>query len=197
MNLIILDRDGVINYDSDEYIKSPDEWIAIPGSLEAIAKLNQAGFTVAVATNQSGIGRKLYSEKTLHLIHEKMQNELKKFGGRIEKIFYCPHIADDHCNCRKPKTGLLEQIATEYKISLQNVPVIGDSLRDLQAAKKMGCKAILVRTGNGEVLLKKKSPLKDVLVFGDLTAAADAIIQQKFKIPSPLEGEGSHRQDEG
>lgn len=178
MNLIILDRDGVINYDSDKYIKSPDEWIAIPGSLEAIAKLNQAGFTIAVATNQSGIGRKLYSEKTLRLIHEKMQNELKKVGGHIDKIFYCPHTANDHCDCRKPKTGLFEQITAQYKVSLQNVPVIGDSLRDLQAAKKMGCKVILVRTGNGEALLRQQTPLKDVLVFDDLAAAADAIINK-------------------
>lgn len=178
MNLIILDRDGVINYDSDEYIKSPDEWIAIPGSLEAIAKLNQAGFTIAVATNQSGIGRRLYSKKTLMLIHEKMQNELKKVGGHIDKIFYCPHTADDHCDCRKPKTGLFEQIAAEYKVSLQNVPVVGDSLRDLQAAKKMGCKAILVRTGNGEALLKQKITLNNVIVFDDLSTAADAIINK-------------------
>lgn len=178
MKLIILDRDGVINYESAEFIKSPEEWIPIPGGLEAIAKLNQAGFTVVIATNQSGIGRGLYDENTLTLIHKKMQNELKKLGGHIDKIFYCPHRPEDNCDCRKPKTGLFDQIATEYKISLNNIPAIGDSLRDIQAAQAAGCQAILVRTGNGENFLKQQLPLPHVIVFSDLAAAADAIIKK-------------------
>jgi len=178
MKLIILDRDGVINYDSKEYIKSPEEWLPIPGSLAAITQLKQAGFTVVLATNQSGIGRGLYDENMLHYIHEKMQTELKKIGGQVDKIFYCPHKPEDNCHCRKPKVGLFEQIAAAYKVSLINIPAIGDSLRDIQAAQAVGCKTILVRSGNGEALLKQRTPLSGVVVFNDLATATDAILRQ-------------------
>lgn len=177
MKLIILDRDGVINYESHEYIKSPNEWIPIPGSLEAIVKLNQAGYTVVVATNQSGVGRGLYTEATLKAIHEKMQTELKKLGGHIDKIFYCPHIPEDQCNCRKPNTGLFEMIAKEYDTSLKDTLAIGDSLRDIQAAKKMGCQAILVRTGNGESVISQNIDLENVSVFPDLLSAISAMLK--------------------
>ena len=149
MKLLILDRDGVINEDSDEYIKSPDEWRAIPGSLEAIALLNQAGFTISVATNQSGIARGLYSLDVLNAIHEKMHACAKSHNANIDTVFYCPHGPDDHCDCRKPKTGLFHQIADHYQIQLNNTYAVGDSLRDLQAAVAVGCLPVLVKTGKG------------------------------------------------
>lgn len=149
MKLIILDRDGVINYDSEHYIKTPDEWRPLPGSLETIAKLKKAGFTVAVATNQSGVGRGYYDLATLNKIHDKMQTALAKHNAQIDLIVFCPHTPDDHCDCRKPKTGLFKQIAQHFQIDLKNIPAVGDSLRDLQAANSVGCLPILVETGNG------------------------------------------------
>lgn len=172
--LIILDRDGVINYDSDAYIKSPEEWIPIPGSLEAIAKLNQAGFKIAVATNQSGVGRGLLTETTLMAIHEKMEQALAKEGGHIDAIFYCPHTPDDQCSCRKPKPGLFYAIANHFNCSLANVPAIGDSLRDVEAALQAGCKPILVQTGKtiDEAIIHQYS----LLTFPDLAAAVKEIL---------------------
>lgn len=176
MKLIILDRDGVINHDSDFYIKSPEEWSPIAGSLEAIAKLNQAGYTVAVATNQSGVGRGFYDLATLEKIHTKMQNALKTLGGKIDKIFFCPHIPDENCNCRKPKSGLYQQIAQHYNCSLVDVPAIGDSLRDIQAAQIEKCYPILVLTGNGVKTLAQNKDLQGVTIFPDLAAAVDALL---------------------
>ena len=147
-----LDRDGVINIDSALYIKSPAEWKALPGSLEAIARLNQAGYKVVVATNQSGIGRGLFDMDTLNAMHEKMHKGLAAVGGRVDAIFYCPHTADEGCSCRKPKPGMFERIAKLYNQDLTGVPAIGDSLRDLQAASALGCAPILVRTGKGAAL---------------------------------------------
>ena len=138
MKLIILDRDGVINKDSSDYIKSPEEWIPIPGSLEAISKLNKAGFTVIVITNQSVIERGYFTLETLDAMHKKMQTKLKKLNGHIDKIYFCPHKPEDNCDCRKPKTKMFEQLAHDYNIDLHNVINIGDSLRDMQAGKKMG-----------------------------------------------------------
>ena len=132
MKLVILDRDGVINQDSAEYIKSPEEWKPLPGSLEAIARLNQGGYHVVVATNQSGVGRGLLDMATLNAIHEKMHKALAQAGGRIDAVFYCPHAEDANCNCRKPKPGLLEDIARRFNADLTDVPCIGDALRDLQ-----------------------------------------------------------------
>ncbi|MGD9592925.1 MAG: D-glycero-beta-D-manno-heptose 1,7-bisphosphate 7-phosphatase [Candidatus Berkiella sp.] len=178
MKLIILDRDGVINEDSDEYIKSPQEWHPIPGSLEAIALLNQLGYTVSVATNQSGIARGYYSLETLMQIHQKMHNSVNALGGNIDSIFYCPHGPDDNCDCRKPKPGLLHQINSHYGISLENVPVIGDSWRDLQAAIAVKAKPFLVLTGKG---LKTQQTHQDSLtkehirVFADLLSFANTI----------------------
>jgi D-glycero-D-manno-heptose 1,7-bisphosphate phosphatase len=172
MKLIILDRDGVINIESEKFIKSPEEWLPIPGSLEAIAQLNQAGFTVAVATNQSGIGRGLFTEQTLQQIHAKMQKSLEKIHGHIDTIFYCPHLPTDDCECRKPKTGLFQQIAAHYNIALTKIPAVGDSLRDLQAAQAVGCQAILVRTGNGEKVLQQENLLTNVIVYKNLAEVA-------------------------
>lgn len=147
--LIILDRDGVINEDRDDYVKSPDEWAPVPGSLEAIARLTHAGWSVAVATNQSGIERGLFDINTLHAIHNKMTHAVVEAGGHIEGIFFCPHAPDTGCRCRKPATGLYEDIAHRFGRSLSNVPVVGDSLRDLQAGHVMGSSLWLVRTGKG------------------------------------------------
>lgn len=150
IKLVILDRDGVINHDSSEFIKSPDESVPIQGALEAIAQLNQAGYTVVVATNQSGISRKLFDMQTLNAIHTKMHDLAQQVGATIDAVFFCPHAADFNCDCRKPKPGMLREIANRYDIDLKGVPVIGDSLRDLQAGFIVGCAPHLVLTGKGE-----------------------------------------------
>lgn len=150
MKLIILDRDGVINYDSDQFIKSPQEWRPIEGSMEAIALLNQWGWRVVVATNQSGVGRGLFDMDTLAAIHDKMHRTVAQAGGRIDAIFFCPHAADSKCTCRKPKPGMLLEIAERFNVDLEDVPVVGDSLRDLQSAVAVGAQPVLVRTGKGE-----------------------------------------------
>jgi len=149
MKLIVLDRDGVINQDSDQFIKSPEEWKPIPGSLEAIARLNQWGWRVVVATNQSGVGRGLFGMDTLNAIHEKMVKSLAQVGGRLDAIFFCPHAADSTCDCRKPKPGLFHQLAERFNVDLTGVPAVGDSLRDLQAGTAVGCVPYLVLTGKG------------------------------------------------
>jgi D-glycero-D-manno-heptose 1,7-bisphosphate phosphatase len=150
MKLIILDRDGVINWDSKNFIKSPDEWKAIPGSLEAIAAFNKAGFTIVIASNQSGIGRHYFDEKTLDAIHQKMKHELARCGGVIDRIYVCPHVPEDNCSCRKPKTGLFERIAVDYQGSLEEAWCVGDSLRDIQAGLAMHCRCVLVLTGKAK-----------------------------------------------
>lgn len=174
MKLIILDRDGVINFDSRYYIKAPDEFIPIPGSIEAIAQLNHLGYQIAIATNQSGIARGLYDEKTLAAIHQKLRDELKKMGGVIDYISYCPHHPDEKCHCRKPAPGLLEDIANHFCVDLNKIPFIGDTLRDLIAGRNMGCKPILVKTGNGLFTMENHSnQLKDVEIYDDLKAYVD------------------------
>jgi D-glycero-D-manno-heptose 1,7-bisphosphate phosphatase len=174
MKLIILDRDGVINYDSAVYIKSPEEWIPIPGSLQAIAKLNEAGWTVTVATNQSGIARGLYTHEILAAIHAKMQAMVAIEGGKIDTIFYCPHHPDEHCHCRKPAPGLLEQIASHYNIELTGVPFVGDKWTDVQTALAMNCKPLLVETG----LEKASIPAayKTIGKFSSLFQAVDNLL---------------------
>lgn len=147
--LIILDRDGVINQDSDVFIKSPEEWIPLPGSLEAIAQLNQAGYRVVVASNQSGIGRGLFDIATLNTMHSKMHKLLATLGGRVDAVFFCPHNTDDGCTCRKPNSGMFHDIAERFNVDLAGVPVVGDSLRDLQAGVPLGCAPHLVLTGKG------------------------------------------------
>ncbi|MDH3976979.1 MAG: D-glycero-beta-D-manno-heptose 1,7-bisphosphate 7-phosphatase [Gammaproteobacteria bacterium] len=170
--LIVLDRDGVINYDSDAFIKTPEEWVALPKSLEAIAFLNRAGYTVTVATNQSGIARGLLDQQALANIHNKMLDEAKLVGARIDTIVYCPHHPDDHCDCRKPLPGLLRQLMDNYSCTPDDLLVVGDSLRDLEAAWAIGAKAILVRTGNGRNTEKKLTNDQLNNVFNDLNEVA-------------------------
>lgn len=175
--IIILDRDGVINIESPDYIKSPSEWIALPNSLEAIALLTKNGFKVVIATNQSGLARGYYTEHTLHLIHQKMQDQLAKLDSQVDHIFYCPHGPNDRCLCRKPLPGLLDEISRYYQINLQNVPFVGDSLRDLQAAISKGCQPVLVKTGNGcKTYEKIKSWFSQKWVFEDLLGFVQHII---------------------
>ncbi len=170
MKLIILDRDGVINHDSDKYIKSPDEWKPIKGSLEAIARLCQWGYRVVVATNQSGVGRGFFDMDTLNAIHEKMTRAVSQVGGRIDAVFYCTHTDADQCQCRKPKAGMLEEIATRYGVPLVGVPVVGDSLRDLQAAQVTGAQPMLVLTGKGTKTAADPQLPPGTPLFADLAA---------------------------
>ncbi|MBW5802637.1 D-glycero-beta-D-manno-heptose 1,7-bisphosphate 7-phosphatase [Coxiella endosymbiont of Ornithodoros amblus] len=167
--LIILDRDGVINYDSENYIKHPDEWIPIPGSLSAIARLNQVGYQVVIATNQSGVDRGYYSLDILEAIHEKMRRELAKAGGRVTDIYFCPHVPQANCPCRKPKPGLLDLIAEDFPKKLKGSTLVGDSLGDIQAARAVGCLPVLVKTGNGEKTVANGEGLEDVPIFEDLS----------------------------
>lgn len=178
MKLAILDRDGVINHDSPSFVKSPDEWIPLPGSLEAIARLSQAGWRVVVATNQSGLARGLFSMETLNAIHARMRTELTQLGGHIDAIFVCPHGPDEGCNCRKPKPGMYLDIGRRYDTPLQDVPVVGDSLRDLQAAAAAGCNPWLVRTGNGIKTLESGGLPEGTRVADDLAALADLWLRQ-------------------
>jgi len=176
IKLIILDRDGVINRDSDQFIKTPDEWRPIPGSLEAIARLNHAGYRVVIATNQSGIGRGLFDMATLNAIHEKMHKALALAGGRIDALFYCPHTADSDCECRKPKPGMLREIGVRYGVEMNGVPCIGDSVRDLEAAEAVGAQPMLVLTGKGEKTLHAGNIPKNTVIFPDLAFAASALL---------------------
>lgn len=175
MKLVILDRDGVINQDSEHYIKSPDEWHPIPGSIDAIARLHKAGYTIAIATNQSGIARGLYDHDTLAAMHEKCKTLVAAAGGAIDCIVYCPHNPDENCACRKPGTGLLKQIETQLNCSVKNVPFVGDSFKDIQAGVTMGCQPILVKTGNGLKTLAN-NPTLDVPVFDDLAQFVDRLL---------------------
>lgn len=167
MKLIILDRDGVINHDSRDYIKSPAEWRPLPGSLEAISCLNRSGFRVVVATNQSGVGRGLFSVETLHRIHARMLEALKEHGGDIDAIFFCPHRPDDHCLCRKPRPGLLLDAAMRLRVPLKEVLAVGDSRRDVEAAVAAGARPVLVRTGNGRTA-EAELGRRGVPVYDDL-----------------------------
>ncbi|MCX7175877.1 MAG: D-glycero-beta-D-manno-heptose 1,7-bisphosphate 7-phosphatase [Proteobacteria bacterium] len=171
MKLVILDRDGVINFDSDQYIKSPEEWKPIPGSLSAIARLNQKGYRVVVSTNQSGIGRGLFGMDMLNAIHDKMLKAAAQLGARIDAVFFCPHTDADRCDCRKPKPGMLQEIAMRYNIELEGVPLVGDSLRDLQAAAAVEALPILVLTGKGAKTAGHPDLPPQTLVFPDLAGA--------------------------
>ncbi len=175
MKLVILDRDGVINHDSDQFIKSPEEWKPIQGSLEAIAQLNQAGYRVVVASNQSGIGRGLFDMATLNTINAKMHKAVAQAGGRIDAVFFCPHPADSDCECRKPKAGLFRQIAQRYHIDLRGVPAVGDARRDMEAARAVGALQAMVKTGKGTATLAEGLPY-EVSVFDDLARAVAWIL---------------------
>jgi D-glycero-D-manno-heptose 1,7-bisphosphate phosphatase len=176
VKLVILDRDGVINRDSEQFIKSPEEWRPLPGSLEAIARMNHAGFRVVIATNQSGVGRGLFEMATLNAIHEKMHRALALVGGHIDAVFFCPHTADALCECRKPKTGMLKEIGVRFGVDLTGVPCIGDSMRDLTAAEAAGAQPILVLTGKGEKTLREGAFPSNTVIFPDLAFAASALL---------------------
>lgn len=176
MPLVILDRDGVINEDSDVYVKSPAEWAPIAGSLEAIARLNHAGFRVVVATNQSGVARGLFGMAELDAIHQKLHAGLARLGGQLDGIYFCPHGPEDGCSCRKPRPGLLREIAARHGVDLGGVPVIGDTLRDLEAAMAVGAMPILVRTGKGRSAEEALPSQWGVIVFDDLAQAALALV---------------------
>jgi D-glycero-D-manno-heptose 1,7-bisphosphate phosphatase len=194
--LIILDRDGVINADSDNYIKSPDEWRPIPGSLEAIAKLTHLGWHVAVATNQSGVERGLFDINVLHAIHNKMTAEVAAKGGRIDAIFFCPHAPSSGCNCRKPAPGLLLDIAARYGRSLKGVHNVGDSLRDLQAAAAMECQPWLVLTGKGQKTVAENPTLPaGTKIVENLAQAVEQILaMQQAQVQVQLQTQQpSHR----
>jgi len=180
MHLIILDRDGVINKDSDEYIKSASEWVPIPGSLEAIARLNRADYRVVVATNQSGIARGLLDLNALNNIHQQMHRALAEVGGHIEAVFFCPHGPKDRCSCRKPKPGLLEDIAKRLRMDLTGVPTVGDSMRDIEAAQAVGAQPILVRTGKGASTEEQLNGNNDVPVFKDLASVVDSLLADEI-----------------
>lgn len=182
MKLVILDRDGVINYDSDDYIKSPEEWVAIPGSLESIARLHRDGYTVVVASNQSGIARGLFDLDTLNRIHAKMLDAVRHKGGEINAIFFCPHGPDDNCRCRKPAPGLFEDIAQRLKTNLASVYAVGDSGRDLVAARAASALPVLLRTGKGQRTLEKGVDLDGVPVFADLAAFVDSLLNGQLAI---------------
>ncbi|HEY9238357.1 MAG TPA: D-glycero-beta-D-manno-heptose 1,7-bisphosphate 7-phosphatase [Burkholderiaceae bacterium] len=186
MKLIILDRDGTINEDRDDFVKTPDEWVPIPGALEAIARLNHAGWHTVIATNQSGLGRGTFDMSTLNAMHVKMNQMLAKQGGRIDAVFFCPHAPEDGCSCRKPLPGLFEQIGERFGVSLRDVPVVGDSLRDLQAGAAVGCQPHFVRTGKGgrlgaEAVEALVAQVPGTRVHDDLTAFAEHLIREERK----------------
>ena len=175
MKLIILDRDGVINHDSDDYIRSPEQWDPIPGSLDAIARLTQAGYRIAVATNQSGLARGLFDMGALNAIHARMHRAVSRAGGRIETIFYCPDLPDSNSPCRKPNPGMFHAIAERFNVSLERVPAVGDKRSDLQAAAASGARPILVLTGKGAKTRTEGMLPESTLVFPDLAAVAEAL----------------------
>jgi D-glycero-D-manno-heptose 1,7-bisphosphate phosphatase len=172
MKLIILDRDGTINHDSDDFIKSPEEWKPIKGSLEGIARLTQAGYRIAVATNQSGIARGKLDTRTLFAIHDTLNRALAQVGGRIDAFFFCPHAADAGCACRKPQPGMLLEIARRFNVAIEDVCMVGDSRKDLEAAVAAGARPVLVLTGNGVKTQEKGNLPRGTAVFPDLGAFA-------------------------
>jgi D-glycero-D-manno-heptose 1,7-bisphosphate phosphatase len=184
MKLVILDRDGTINEDRDDYVKSPEEWVPLPGALEAIARLNHAGFHVVVASNQSGLGRGLFDMASLNAMHAKLAQQLAKHGGRVDAVFFCPHAPDEQCECRKPSPGLMLQIGERYAVDLNDVPVAGDSLRDLQAAAAAGCEPHLLRSGKCAALSDAEieqvaAQVEGTMVHADLASFAEFILQRE------------------
>lgn len=184
MKLVILDRDGTINEDRNDYVKSADEWLPLPGALEAIARLNHAGWHTVIASNQSGLGRGLFDMAALTAMHMKMNAMLARVGGRIDAVFFCPHAQTHNCDCRKPLPGLYEQIAERYGVALRHVPAVGDSLRDLQAAAAAGCQPHLVRTGKSALLSESgvaqlAAQVEGTQVHVNLTAFADHLVHSE------------------
>jgi D-glycero-D-manno-heptose 1,7-bisphosphate phosphatase len=181
MKLVILDRDGTINHEREDYIKSADEWVPLPGALEAIARLNHAGWHVVVATNQSGIGRGLFDMVALNAMHARMNQLLARHGGRVEAVFFCPHTPEDQCTCRKPQPGLFQMIGQRFGVSLAGVPMVGDLPRDVLAAQSVGCEPHLVRTGQAAnmteaELIDLRQRVSDLTIHPDLSSFADFLI---------------------
>lgn len=202
MKLIILDRDGTINEDRDDYVKSPDEWVPLPGALEAVARLNHAGWHVVLATNQSGIGRGLFDMAALNAMHVKMNQMLAHHGGRIDAVFFCPHEPDAQCTCRKPLPGLYEQISERYGVDLKEVPTVGDSLRDLQAGAAVGCETHFVRTGKAArmsdaQLAQLLQQVPGSILHKDLGAFAEFIIARDRRAKAGARGETQLPPDSG
>ena len=184
LKLVILDRDGTINEDRDDYVKSPDEWVPLPGALEAISRLNHAGWHTVVATNQSGLARGIFDTGTLNAVHVKMNQALARFGGRIDAVFFCPHGPDDGCSCRKPRPGMLQTIGERYGVAMHETYAVGDSLRDLEAAVAAGCAPHLVRTGKGArlddaQLAELCALVPGTVVHADLAAFAEHLVQRQ------------------
>ena len=198
VSLVILDRDGVINHDSDDYIKSPDEWQPLPGSLEAIARLCRADYTVIVATNQAGVGRGLFSLDMLIRIHSKMASSIRDKGGRLDSVFFCPHSPADECGCRKPKPGMLLEISDRLGIGLSGVPFVGDSLGDLEAATAAGAMPVIVKTGRGQLTQENllQTELSHTLgqtpVYADLAEFTDAVLDGHLKSVTGHTDQGPH-----
>ena len=184
MKILMLDRDGVINHDSDQYIKSPAEWKPVKGSIEAIARLTQAGWRILVATNQSGVARGLFDMSTLNAIHDVMHRTVIQAGGRIEAIFFCPHAADARCACRKPMPGMLHEIERRLNVPLAGVPFVGDSLKDLQAAVAAGARPVLVLTGKGHMTREAGGLPEGTEIFADLAAFASHLVEHRAE-PRP------------
>ena len=199
VSLVILDRDGVINHDSDDYIKSPDEWQPLPGSLEAIARLCRADYTVVVATNQAGVGRGLFSLEMLTRIHRKMASSIRDKGGRLDSVFFCPHSPADQCGCRKPKPGMLLEISDRLSIGRSGVPFVGDALRDLEAAAAAGAMPVMVTTGRGRLTQEKLSQgelshtLGQTPVYADLAAFTDAVLDGHLESVAGQADQGPHQ----
>ena len=186
MKLVILDRDGTINHERDDYIKSPEEWVPLPGAIEAIARLNHAGWHVVVATNQSGIGRGLFDMAAMNAMHAKMHQMLARHGGRVDAVFFCPHTPEDLCSCRKPQPGLFRMIGERFGVSLDEVPMVGDLPRDVLAAQSVGCEPHLVRTGQAAAmtdveLVDLRRQVPDLTIHPDLSAFADFLILRDRK----------------
>lgn len=181
MKLVILDRDGTINHERDDYVKSPEEWVPLPGAIEAIARLNQSGWHVVVATNQSGVGRGLFDMSTLNAMHAKMQQLLARQGGRVDAVFFCPHVPEDRCVCRKPLPGLFTMIGERFGVDLHGVPMVGDLPRDVLAAQQVGCEPHLVKTGHAATMSEQEfhdllAKVPRLIVHQDLSAFADFLI---------------------
>ena len=191
MKLVILDRDGTINNDRDDFVKTPEEWTPLPGALEAIARLNHAGWHVVIASNQSGLGRGLFDVASLNAMHTKMHKMLAAVGGRVDAVFFCPHSAEESCLCRKPLPGLFEQIGARFAVPLLGVPTAGDSLRDLQAGAAAGCEPHLVLTGKSAGCRAGGQPEglpAGTIVHQDLSAFADFILDRSARLAAvPLQ----------
>jgi len=195
MAIIVLDRDGVINQQTGEHITRVDEWTPIPGSIEAMVRLSQAGYQLAIATNQDGLALGLFDLDDLEAIHARLRALVEDAGGEVAGIFYCPHSDEDHCRCRKPKTGLLDAIEAEFDTSLHGSYMVGDRLKDLQVAQAKGCKPVLVKTGLGQqtlrALLDDPDPqLADTTVFDDLAQFADFLLQRNCSPTSDKNANG-------